>query len=73
MKKLFPHIDNITVLCVVVCPQCYLRNQSRRTSPPGPIPRCCMKANYATINESVHACFVHDEHTFQHCPIHAYM
>ncbi|KAF1374199.1 hypothetical protein PFLUV_G00247060 [Perca fluviatilis] len=60
----------LTILITQVCPQCHLPSPR---SPAGPIPTCCMKANNATIKEPVHACFVHEEHTFPHCPIHAYI
>ncbi|XP_035853511.1 C-C motif chemokine 34b.8 isoform X5 [Sander lucioperca] len=60
----------LTMLVTQVCPHCDLPGPR---SPAGPIPSCCMTANNATINEPVNACFVHYEHTFPHCKIHAYI
>ncbi|XP_078134942.1 uncharacterized protein LOC144535971 [Sander vitreus] len=60
----------LTILFTQVCPQYDL---PRSRSPSGPIPSCCMKANNATIKEPVNACYVHEEHTFPLCKIHAYI
>ncbi|KAF1374198.1 hypothetical protein PFLUV_G00247050 [Perca fluviatilis] len=63
----------LTILVTQVCPQCYWNNTDSLRNPAGPILSCCIKANNATIKEPVHACFVHYEHRFPHCPIHAYI
>ncbi|XP_035853509.1 C-C motif chemokine 34b.8 isoform X3 [Sander lucioperca] len=63
----------LTMLVTQVCPQCNQTNEGSLKYAEGPYPPCCMTANNATINEPVNDCFVHYEHTFPHCPIHAYI